>query len=258
MCNFIEPLVSIIMPAYNAEKYLDDSIKSVMNQTYKNWELLIVDDCSTDNTCSLIRSYSESDDRIKAFELSYNQGAAKARNFAIEKARGGFIAFLDIDDVWEITKLTKQIQWMRQNNIYFSCTYYGKINEHGEKLNQTVLYSNKVNYNGLLKNCPGNSTVIYNSDKIGKFYISNIRKRNDYLMWLQVIKVSKYLYCFEEELSYHRVVSSSLSSRKSSLVKYHWHVYRKEEQLSLVKSIILLLYWIFKGIKINFFIIKKK
>ncbi|RHH71582.1 MULTISPECIES: glycosyltransferase family 2 protein [Vagococcus] len=244
-----ESLVSIIMPAYNAEKYLHISIESVLNQTYKSWELLICDDCSTDNTFSIITKYSKLDKRIKAYQLSTNQGAASARNFAIEKASGDYISFLDSDDMWKNNKLEKQISWMQRNNINFSCTYYGKIDENNRDLGQLVLYDERVDYFGLMKNCPGNSTVVYDSKKLGKFYISNIKKRNDYLMWLQVIKSSTYLYCLEEELSYHRIVEGSLSSSKKTLLKYHWYIYRNHEKISLLKSTYLINYWVCKGIK---------
>ena len=241
-------LVSIIMPAYNAEDYISEAISCLQNQTYDFWELVVVDDCSTDGTSAIIKKIAESDERIKYHVLESNSGAAVARNVAIENASGEFLAFLDSDDLWETNKLEKQIKFMQESDFSFTCTYYGKIDENSNNLNQTITYENVADYDELLRNCPGNSTVIYNAKTLGKFFIPKIRKRNDYVMWLQVIKKSKQLNCLPEVLSYHRESSGSLSSNKKSLVAYHWKVYREIEKLSIVKSVGLIVYWISKGI----------
>lgn len=243
-----EKLVSIIMPAYNAENFIEETMISLLNQTYQNWELIVVDDCSNDRTQHIILSYVNQDDRVKYFRLSTNSGAAVARNIGIGKSKGYFIAFLDSDDLWKPDKLSKQIQFMQEYDYHFTCSYYGKINEKSLVLDKHITYKNIADYEELLKNCPGNSTVIYNADILGKFTIPNIRKRNDYVMWLQVIKKSKYLYCCCEELSYHRESSSSLSANKKNLVSYHWKVYREIEKLSLVKSTYLIIYWVIKSL----------
>ncbi|MFU2181499.1 glycosyltransferase family 2 protein [Streptococcus pluranimalium] len=241
-------LVSIIMPAYNAENFISEAINCLQKQTYPFWELVVVDDCSTDGTKNIIQKTAEIDKRIKYHALESNSGAAVARNTAIENAKGAYIAFLDSDDLWESNKLEKQVRFMQENNLYFTCTYYGKIDENSNNLNNIITYKEIADYDELLRNCPGNSTVIYNAKILGKFYIPNIRKRNDYVMWLQVIKKSHQLHCLPEVLSYHRISSSSLSSNKKSLVAYHWKVYREIEKLSIVKSVKLLMYWISKGI----------
>lgn len=233
----IEPLVSIIMPAHNAEKYIRQSIQSVINQSYQNWELIITDDASTDQTLEAIESFNE--DRIHILKLTQNVGAAIARNTSIERAKGDFMAFLDSDDLWHKDKLAKQIAFMQNNKISFSSTEYGNIDENGQLLNITQNHD-QLDYDGILKYCPGNSTVIYNTKQLGKFYIPNIRKRNDFVMWLQVIKSAKKLYGLPEVLTYYRVRQDSLSSNKSDLVKYQWKVYREFENLSLVKSLYLL------------------
>lgn len=243
-----EPLVSIIMPAYNAEKYIKFAIESVLAQNYMNWELLICDDASKDATKKIVNDYKNFDNRIKLISLEKNSGAAIARNQAIEKAVGDFIAFLDSDDVWFKEKLKKQVSFMIENNYDFSCTFYNKISSEGFELNSKIAYKSTGTYDDLLLNCPGNSTVIYNSKLLGKYYISDIRKRNDYLMWLQIIKSSKRIYCLEEILSSHRIIENSLSKKKSSLIKYHWYIYRKEENLSFFKSVKILSYWLFKGV----------
>lgn len=238
-----EKLVSIVMPAYNCQEFIGIALDSVINQKYKNWELIVVDDCSTDNTSEIVRNYIKKDERIKYYRLNKNSGAAIARNTAVKLANGEYMAFLDSDDVWFTGKLSKQISFMEKNNYSFTCTNYIKIDEKGNYLNKIVGIRKQSNYNDILKKNPGNSTVIYNVQEIGKVIIPNIRKRNDYVMWLQVIKKSKILYGLEEPLASHRIREGSLSKKKSNLVLYHWLVYRKIEKLSLIKSSYLVAYW---------------
>lgn len=248
MCNLNsnknESLVSIIMPAYNCADFLDITLDSVINQTYKNWEIIVVDDCSTDNTQDVIREYRNKDSRIKYHKLESNSGAAVARNTAIKLATGKYLAFLDSDDVWFPDKLTKQIDFMESNNYLFSCTSYTKIDEKGNYLDRTIDVRKQSDYNDILKKNPGNSTVIYNTEKVGKVLIPNIRKRNDYVMWLSVVKKAEMLYGMEEALASHRVRNGSLSKKKVNLVRYHWKVYRDIEKLSFLKSIYLIVYWV--------------
>lgn len=239
-----QPLVSIIMPAYNTEDFLGETIKSVLAQTYINWELIIVDDCSTDNTKKIIDKYMQKDPRIQYLKLEENSGPAVARNKAIEKAKGKYLAFLDSDDLWYENKLTIQIDFMERNSILFSCTDYSKIDEKGNSLNRIIKARKTSNYNELLKTCPGNSTVIYNASEVGKIKIRNIKKRNDYLMWLQVIKKSKKLFGINQTLSSHRIREGGISNKKSNLVAYHWKIYRDYEGLSFIKSSYLIVYWI--------------
>lgn len=237
-----EKLVSIIMPAYNCEKFIGSSIESVLKQEYKNWELIIVDDCSTDGTRDKINEYK--DERVIHTSLEKNSGAAIARNKAISMAGGVYIAFLDSDDIWYTTKLKKQISFMEDNNYSFTATQYNKIDENGDSLNRIISVSKKQQYWDLLKKSPGNSTVIYDAVKLGKFNIPNLKKRNDYVLWLQIIKKANYLYGVEETLASHRIRRSSISRNKFSLVKYHWEIYRNIEKLNIWKSCYLIMYWI--------------
>lgn len=239
--------VSIIMPAYNCQKFIRKAVESVQKQSYTDWELLIVDDCSTDDTVEIIKAMMEKDNRIKLFHNPKQSGAAASRNRAVQNVTGKYIAFLDSDDMWVPDKLNKQIQFMEKNKYYFTCTSYDKIDEHDNKLG-IVIPSISVNYEGLLRRCPGNSTVVYNCEKLGKFSVPLIKKRNDYLMWMQVIKKAKVIKGLHEVLSSHRIVSNSISSKKMTLVKYHWIVYRKYEKLSVIKSGYLCLYWIAKAV----------
>ena len=242
--NRTEELVSIVMPAYNSEGFISTALDSVINQTYQNWEAIVIDDCSTDQTASVIKEYLKKDPRIKYYKLDKNSGAAIARNKAVDLAKGSFIAFLDSDDVWFPDKLSRQIRFMEDNDYGFTCTSYTKIDERGKDLNRIIITAPRRDYNGVLKTCPGNSTVIYNARKLGKFKIPDIKKRNDYVMWLQVIKKEKYLYGIEEPLGSHRIRTEGISRDKKSLVGYHWKVYREIEKLSLVKSAYLIIYWV--------------
>ena len=239
-----EALVSIVMPAYNCEDFIGITLDSVINQTYQNWEVIVVDDCSTDNTAKLVQEYVKKDNRIKYHKLDKNSGAAVARNKAVDLANGKYMAFLDSDDVWFPEKLTKQIGYMEENAYTFTCTSYTKIDEEGEYLGRTIGVRKQSDYNDILKKNPGNSTVVYNSEEIGKVKIPNIRKRNDYVMWLSVVKRAGKLYGMEEPLASHRVRKGSLSKKKANLVGYHWKVYREIEDLSFLKSSYLVLYWI--------------
>ena len=246
-------LVSIIMPAYNCAEWIGKSIDSVIAQTYENWELIIVDDCSTDDTLTVIKEYSQTDTRIKWYKLKHNSGAAIARNTAVDKAKGVYLAFLDSDDLWKTEKLQKQIRFMSDNRYDFTCTDYGKVDENDVINNITIRCEKKYDYDMVLKRCPGNSTIIYNCESLGKFHAINIKRRNDFVMWLAVIKKAKYAYGLQEILGYHRVRSGSISYKKSDLMKYQWKVYRKIERLCIVKSLYLMIYKITDTIRIKFF-----
>jgi glycosyltransferase involved in cell wall biosynthesis len=206
--------------------------------------MIIVDDCSTDNTKEIVAKYVEIDNRIKYYLLEVNSGAAVARTKAMELASGKYIAFLDSDDIWMEDKLKRQLSFMKTNRYAFTCTSYEKINELGVSLHKIIKSKTKTDYNGVLLSCPvGNSTVIYNVEKLGKFVVPNIRKRNDDALWLQILKKEKYIYGLPDVLMKYRVRTNSISSNKISLVKYHWKLYREIEQLSVPRSIFHICYW---------------
>jgi len=237
-----DKLVSIIMPTYNCGKFIEETINSVINQTYTNWELIIVDDCSKDNTEEVVKQIK--DKRIKYHKLKENSGAAVARTEAMKKAKGNYMAFLDSDDLWYPEKLEKQLKFMKDNNYDFTCTAYEQIDEESNLLNKVIKTKKKANYNRILLDCPvGNSTVMYNVDKLGKFEVPNIRKRNDDALWLQIIKKAKYIYGMDDILMKYRIRSNSISSNKLSLVKYHWQLYREIEHLSVIRSAFHICYW---------------
>ena len=210
-------LVSIITPTYNCAQYIGETIDTVISQTYINWEMIIVDDCSSDDTDKIVSKYQKRDSRIKYYRLANNSGAAVARTVAMRLASGKYIAFLDSDDLWMPNKLFVQLDFMIKNGYAFTCTSYEQINESGKTLNRIVRAVSRVNYNRLLLDCPvGNSTVMYDVSKMGKFEVPNIRKS-----------------------------PNSISVNKFSLVKYHWHLYRKIEQLNLLRSVFHVFFWCF-------------
>ena len=237
-----DKLVSIIMPTYNCAKFIGKTIESVIAQTYENWELIIIDDCSKDNTEEVVSEYK--DNRIKYHRLENNSGAAVARTEAMKKASGRYMAFLDSDDLWKKDKLEKQLEFMNKNNYNFTCTEYEQIDEEGNKLNKVIKVKKRADYNRILLDCPvGNSTVMYNVEKLGKFEVPNIRKRNDDALWLQILKKEKYIYGMPDILMEYRIRSNSISSNKLSLVKYHWQLYREIEHFSVFRSVFHICWW---------------
>ena len=242
-------LVSIILPMYNSEKYIQETIRSVENQTYNNWELIIVDDHSSDNSVSIVEKIRINDDRIRLFCQSENLGTALARNRAIAESEGRFLAFLDSDDIWKANKLEKQLTFMHRDERPFTCTYYGKIDGSGKNLHHVVKSPKVLTYWGLLLYGVGNSTVIIDRNFFGKPSVPNIKKRNDYVLWLKIIKKSSTIYCLRQELSFHRLRQGSLSSHKVELLKYNWLVYRKYENLSLLSSLFIIGFVSFRSIR---------
>lgn len=247
----MEDLVSIITPTYNCGKFINETIKSVLNQTYKNWEMIIVDDCSTDNTEKIVLKFD--DERIKYHKLKINSGAAVARTTAMQLAKGSYMAFLDSDDIWTEDKLEKQLNFMKKNNYAFTCTSYEQIDENGNSLSEIINPVKKCSYNRLLLDCPvGNSTVMYDVTKMGKFEAPNIRKRNDDALWLQMLKKEKYIYGFNSVLMKYRIRKNSISSNKLKVIKYHWILYREIEHLSILRSLFHIFYWcVIKVLKIK-------
>lgn len=237
-------LISIITPTYNCGKFIGETIESVLNQSYSAFEMVIVDDCSTDNTKNVVMKYAHKDSRIKYYILEENSGAAVARTKAMELAVGKYMAFLDSDDVWTKDKLEKQLAFMTKGGYSFTCTSYEHIDENGILLGKTVKTKRKTDYNGVLLTCPvGNSTVMYNVEKLGKFSVPNVRKRNDDALWLQILKKEKYIYGMPNVLMKYRIRANSISSNKLALVKYHWILYRDIEHLSVFRSLFHIGFW---------------
>lgn len=230
-----EPLVSIIMPAYNAEKYIKQAINSVQNQDYSNWELLICDDCSTDGTKNIIKRFQDEDDRIKLFELQNNSGVTKARNKALENSTGKYIAFLDSDDFWLPNKLTTQIEFMKNRDISFSCTTYGIVRNE-EVLNKCFFALEKLDYKSYMKNTSiGNSTVIIDKEMLPDFIVEE-GPLEDVVTWMKLLKNGTICYGISEVLSMYRVTSNSASGNKLKNAKLYFLMLIKVQKLGFVRS----------------------
>lgn len=230
-------LVSIVMPSYNSEKFIKDSIESVLNQTYPFWELLIVDDCSIDKSMEIIKSFK--DERIKLFQNEVNSGAAVSRNRALREACGKWIAFLDADDIWLPTKLEEQLQFMADKDYHFTFTDY-RICVNGKLENVIRIAPNKVNFKKIKKYCYFSTiTVMYDAEKIGLIQIGNIKKNNDYAMWLKALKLAD-AYRYPKCLSFYIKHENSISSgSKLKLIKWHYILFRNECGHSRIHSIAL-------------------
>ena len=242
-------LVSIIMPSYNSEKFIANSIDSIISQTYQNWELIIVDDVSSDNSNDIIESYIKKNDCVKLIKLDKNSGPAIARNRAIKEAQGRYIAFLDADDLWMPQKLEKQIAFMQKESIALSYTGYYRIEEGNGEIIDQIHVPKKVDYSELLKqNIIGCLTAIYDTEKIGKVYMPEIRKRQDFGLWLKILKRVSYAYGLDEPLAYYRVRPDSVSSNKMLASTYNWKLYREVEKLPIYKAIYYFGWYTFKSI----------
>ena len=234
-------LVSVIMPSYNCGRFIEESISSVQNQTYQNWELIIVDDGSNDDTIKRVQKVQLSDSRIRLFRNKINSGAAVSRNNALLEAKGKWVAFLDSDDLWEPTKLEKQIGFMEKNGYAFTYTGYKEIDEKSRATGVVLSGPEHITKAGMFAFCwPGCLTVMYDREKIVLLQISDIKKNNDYAMWLKVIKHAD-CYLLDECLAmYRRGRKGSISSHSYiTLIKWHYKLFRDAERMNPVSSTFL-------------------
>lgn len=231
-------LVSIIMPSYNTASFIAESIKCVMQQTYANWELIIVDDCSKDDTDAVVATIH--DPRIRYLKNEKNSGAAVSRNRALREARGRWIAFLDSDDLWTPNKLEKQIRFMEENGYCFSYTNYEEINAAGEKTGVRVTGPKRITRTGMFNYCwPGCLTVMYDAEKIGLIQIEDVKKNNDYAMWLKVCKKAECHLLDECLALYRRGRSGSISTHSiRQLIGWHYKLFREAEKQNAVLSMV--------------------
>ena len=226
------------MPNYNSQPFIKESMESVIAQTYKNWELIVVDDVSTDASYEIVEEYREKDKRIQLIKLDNNAGPAIARNKGIKEAMGRYIAFLDSDDLWHPDKLSKQIAFMQEKSCALSYTGYKRIEETHGTIIDTINVPLKVNYSELLKqNIIGCLSAMYDTEKLGKVYMPDLKKRQDFALWLSILKKVPYAYGLNEPLAYYRVRTSSVSSNKLLASRYNWKLYREVEELPIYKAI---------------------
>lgn len=231
----MKELVSIIMPTYNCGRFIRESIDSVIAQTYSNWELLIVDDCSTDNTEEIVSSFE--DLRIHYQSNAHNMGAALTRNEALKIAKGQYVAFLDSDDLWEPDKLEKQIAFMQAHNYAFTFAEYQILNEDGTPTGKRLRMPPMLTYKQYLRNTAiGCLTVIIDKEKTGYFEMPNIKSSHDMALWLQIMKRGFNAYALPDCVASYRVVATSNTAKKWKAAKDVWRVYRDIEHLNVLYS----------------------
>jgi glycosyltransferase involved in cell wall biosynthesis len=224
------------MSSYNSSEYLENTIRSIQKQSYLYWELLITDDCSTDNSVEIVAAFAVNDSRIKLFRLNVNSGAGMARNNSIKHAKGRFIAFCDSDDLWKPNKLEKQLKFIKDNGYKFIFCQSEIIDENNKIIGFNKRRS-KVSFRSTtIINYIGTSGVLYDTNDIGIFYMKDIRKRQDWVLWLDILFTTKYAYCLQEPLSSWRKNKNSLSAKKGNLLGFHITIYRNVLNYSILKS----------------------
>lgn len=251
-------LVSIIMPSYKCGKYIEESIKSVQAQTYPNWELIVVDDCSGDDTDSIVQELMIKDNRIQLFSNPSNSGAAVSRNVALRHAKGRWIAFLDSDDLWEPTKLEKQIKFMKDNGYAFSYHEYVEIDEQDKELGVRVSGKEHVGKFDMFSCCwPGCLSVMYDAQKIGLIQINDIKKNNDTAMWLKVIRKAD-CYLLPECLGKYRRRANSITPKPLwKRIWAHYPLFRVAEEMNPIAATFWVIMNVFGNAYKKMFFVKK-
>ncbi|MDM1551924.1 glycosyltransferase family 2 protein [Empedobacter falsenii] len=241
-------LISIITPCYNSEKYISETYDSINSQSYNNWEWIIVDDCSSDKSVEIIQSFN--DKRIKLVILSKNQGAAYARNLALNKAQGRFITFLDSDDLWLPNFLETTINYLIENNEELVYSSYKRVDENLKPLLADFIAVDKVDRIRILYNCPiPMLTSVYDSKRIGKIPVPDVELREDHAMWIDLLGKIKYARAINESLAIYRIRNNSVSRNKLRIAKKQYNVYRYYLKMNFFKSSYYTFFWAINGIK---------
>jgi len=243
-------LVSIITPVHNSERYVAEMLQSVIDQTYQEWELIIVDDFSSDQSAAIISEFATKDYRIRFIQSEKNVGAAEARNVALRKAQGEYIAFLDSDDMWHSTKLEKQVTFMQQHGYAFSFSAYERVNQDNTEVVNRVGVPASIGYRGFLRNTIiGTLTVMIDKRKTGYFEMPDIRSSHDMALWCEILKRGFRAYGLNETLAYYRIVEDSNTAQKWKAAKDVWRVYRNIEHLNLLESSFYFMGYAFHAVK---------
>lgn len=245
-----QPLVSVIMPCYNMELYISETIASVQGQTYPDWELLIVDDASTDKTVKVVESWQHQDDRIHFFAKPEHSGIADTRNQCLIAAKGRFLAFLDSDDLWHPEKLERQLQFMKEKGIGFCYSSYDCVDETGKPLEKSIKAAGVLDYKAYLCNTIiGCSTVMIDKNVVGDVSVPRFRTSEDAATWLNILKKGFKAYAIDEPLVSYRIRRHSASSNKLKASADLWRVYRQNEQLPLLKAVYYFSCYAFNAVK---------
>ncbi len=244
------PQVSVITPCFNASKYISQTIESVINQTFTDWEMIIIDDGSKDNSVDIVEKYSINDSRIKLIKQP-NGGSANARNHGIREAKGRYIALLDADDLWLPQFLEKQIKFMKEKNAVCVYSSYKIIDENSKEILKPLICRPFVNYKKMqITNFIGCLTGLYDSEKYGKQYLDESLKsiRDDYAYWLNIVKLENTAYGNPEVLACYRVIKSSTTGNKLKLIKKQYWFYRHYLELNILRCICNMIFWGVRGL----------
>ncbi|MCR8667194.1 glycosyltransferase family 2 protein [Aestuariibaculum sp. M13] len=242
-------LVSIVTPSYNSAKYITETIQSVQKQTYQNWEWMIIDDGSTDNTVALVEVFAKKDTRIKLIPLKFNAGPSKARNIGINKIKGEYMTFLDADDIWFPDFIENSIKTIQSTKIPFVFSSYKRSDEDLNFIYSDFIVPQRVNYYDILKsNSISCLTAFLDISVLGKKQMPEIKKRQDMGLWLQYLKEIPFAYGIQEPKAIYRIRKHSLSRNKKRLIKYQWQFYRDVENLSVLSSVYYMFQWMYRGI----------
>lgn len=250
--------VSIVTPVFNCQDYLADTIQSVLNQTHQNWELLITDDCSWDQSWDISKKFAVNEDRIQVKRLAENSGAAVARNVSIERSQGHVVAFLDGDDIWDPIFLEKSLRVMEEKQAGIVFSSYRRCSEDlGEDLGEFIV-PETTTYRDMLKSCPISClTGIYHVERCrGKVMMPDIRRRQDYCMWLTLLKRVPLAYGIKDVLATYRICKHSVSRNKVKAARYQWLVYRRIEHLTMISSLYYFLHYMIRGSIKNYAILR--
>lgn len=242
-------LVSIITASYNCSNFISQTIESVLSQTYSNWELIIVDDSSTDNSINIIEQYTYNDERIKLIKLDINNGPAIARNEGIKLAKGRYLTFIDSDDLWDIEFLQKSVDFIFLNKYKFVFSSYRRVNINLVKILDDYIVPSKVSYRDLLKtNHISCLTAFIDISELGKFYMENV-KHEDYTLWLKVLKKVDFAYGLKDVMATYRLHDTSRSSNKFKAAAWTWNIFKNVEKLGILESIYYFIFYALNGIK---------
>lgn len=250
MCNRKDKLISIVVPVYNAEKFLDETVKTVQNQTYQSWELLLIDDCSTDTSLTIAQDYAKKDARVRSICQETNQGAANARNRGIKEARGRYLCFLDADDLWEPEKLTQELAFMEQKNACFVFTGYEFADEDGVGLGKVVRVPQQITYEQALKN----TTIFTSTVMLDRKLVNDediympIVPSEDTATWWQLLKKYGVAYGLDMNLVRYRRSENTLSSNKWIAIQRIWKLYRRQEGFSVFRSLYCMFFWAVRAV----------
>lgn len=241
----MEPLISIIIPCYNSADFITTTINSVIDQTYRNWELVIVDDKSKDDSCKVIEAFVQKHSNIKLIKLEQNGGVSNARNVGLENAKGKYIAFLDSDDVWLKDKLVKQVSYMEEKSLPMTFCAYNRIDEAGAIISRKIEVPYSVNYRQLLSH----NVIIFSTSLTLKSVIGDTKFKKagheDWIFWLDIFKKPFSGYGINEPLVLYRIRQGSVSSNKLKVIGFTWKILRESEKLGFIESAFLFIKYAF-------------